>query len=406
MPDRVGGLGTGYLFGDGDYVGFTAWPGMRATISGDGWLGIAPGNQNITMRSLDFWRCENGLIRENWVLVDILDVYHQIGVDVFARMRELTHHRQVSTPNSLIITMNDFPIIDAHHHFWDLQMRSHPWLSDSIEPNFFLGDYSRLQEKNYLPEDYRTDCVGFDIRATVHVEAEWERDRQVAETDWLSKLADANDLPSVIVAHAWFHTDNSQEVLAAHASYPLVRGIRSKPVTAPTATSPRPTGPGSMQDPAWRKGLASLLDYGFSWDLRVPCWHLEEAAEVVAELPGLQVVLNHTGFPWDRSAEGLALWEQGMKALVKLPNVCVKLSEFGLKDVEWDYESNKSIVLKTIDMFGPERCMWASNFPVAGLRISYKAQLEALLEMTKDLALHERRAIFHDTAANFYRIDT
>ena len=94
MPDRIGSEGKGRLFGDGDYAGFTAWPGMRATISGDGWLGIAPANQKITMRSLDFWRCENGLIRENWVLVDIPDVYHQIGVDVFSRMRELTYDRQ------------------------------------------------------------------------------------------------------------------------------------------------------------------------------------------------------------------------------------------------------------------------------------------------------------------------
>jgi len=64
MPDRKGSLGLGNLFGDGDYVGFTAWPGMRSTISGDGWLGIAPSGQKITMRSLDFWRCEKGLIRE------------------------------------------------------------------------------------------------------------------------------------------------------------------------------------------------------------------------------------------------------------------------------------------------------------------------------------------------------
>jgi hypothetical protein len=94
MPDRAAILENGALFGDGDYVGFTAWPGMRMTISGDGWLGIAPSNQAITMRSLDFWRYENGQIRENWVLVDLLDVYNQIGVDVFSRMREMTHGRQ------------------------------------------------------------------------------------------------------------------------------------------------------------------------------------------------------------------------------------------------------------------------------------------------------------------------
>jgi len=94
MPDRAAILENGAMFGDGDYVGFTAWPGMRMTLSGDGWLGIAPSNQKITMRSLDFWRCENGQLRENWVLVDLLDVYNQIGVDILARMRELTYARQ------------------------------------------------------------------------------------------------------------------------------------------------------------------------------------------------------------------------------------------------------------------------------------------------------------------------
>lgn len=90
MPDRGRYVDeiTYHFFGDGDYVGVTGWPNMIQTITGDGWMGIAPSGQKLTMRSLDFWRCENGLIRENWVLVDLLHVYHQIGVDVLARMRE------------------------------------------------------------------------------------------------------------------------------------------------------------------------------------------------------------------------------------------------------------------------------------------------------------------------------
>ena len=94
MPDRKALLENGILFGDDAYVAFTAWPGMQATLSQDGWLGIAAANQTLTLRSLDFWRCENGMLRENWVLVDILHVYDQLGVDVFSRMRELTHARQ------------------------------------------------------------------------------------------------------------------------------------------------------------------------------------------------------------------------------------------------------------------------------------------------------------------------
>lgn len=93
LPDRRSINDDRYLFADGDYVAFTAWPGMAMTVSGDGWLGIAPANQAITLRSLDFWRCENGLIRENWVLVDILHAYKQLGVDVLARMREFNKAR-------------------------------------------------------------------------------------------------------------------------------------------------------------------------------------------------------------------------------------------------------------------------------------------------------------------------
>ncbi|WP_191600033.1 ester cyclase [Marinomonas algicola] len=93
LPNRVGDTNKGYLFADADYVGFTAWPGMGMTISQGGWLGIAPANQKITMRSLDFWRVENGYIRENWVLIDLLDVYNQIGVDVLGRMKELNKSR-------------------------------------------------------------------------------------------------------------------------------------------------------------------------------------------------------------------------------------------------------------------------------------------------------------------------
>ncbi len=94
LPDRVGDAGAGYLFGEGNYVGFTAWPGMHMTVSGDGWLGIPPVNKRITMRSLDFWRVEGNLIRENWVLVDLLHVYHQLGVDVFHRLREFNKARR------------------------------------------------------------------------------------------------------------------------------------------------------------------------------------------------------------------------------------------------------------------------------------------------------------------------
>jgi len=92
MPDRgqKNDEVTFHFFAQGNYVGVTGWPDMKQTITAGGWLGIAPAGQQVEMRSLDFWRLEDGLIRENWVLVDLLSVYDQLGVDVFARMREMT----------------------------------------------------------------------------------------------------------------------------------------------------------------------------------------------------------------------------------------------------------------------------------------------------------------------------
>jgi predicted ester cyclase len=95
MPDRgqhSDGT-THHFFGDGDYAAVTGWPNMLQTVTGDGWLGVAPAGQRISMRSLDFWRVENGRIRENWVMVDLLDAWRQLGVDIFARLRAFNKAR-------------------------------------------------------------------------------------------------------------------------------------------------------------------------------------------------------------------------------------------------------------------------------------------------------------------------
>lgn len=99
MPDRkldeTGDLFSHWI-GEGDYVCETGWPNMRLTLSDDGWMGIAPAGKEVLLRSLDFWRLEGGLIRENWVLVDLLDLYSQVGVDVLGRMREFNKSRSIS----------------------------------------------------------------------------------------------------------------------------------------------------------------------------------------------------------------------------------------------------------------------------------------------------------------------
>lgn len=107
MPDRkldaMGDL-LSHWFAEGDYVCETGWPNMRLTLSHDGWMGVAPAGKEVLLRSLDFWRLENGLIRENWVLVDLLDLYSQVGVDVLARLREFNKARnlgRISVPDGM-----------------------------------------------------------------------------------------------------------------------------------------------------------------------------------------------------------------------------------------------------------------------------------------------------------------
>lgn len=107
MPDRkldaMGDLMSHWV-AEGEYVCETGWPNMRLTLTGDGWMGIPPVGKEVLLRSLDFWRMENGLIRENWVLVDLLDLYRQIGVDVLGRMGEFNKARNIGAitlPNGM-----------------------------------------------------------------------------------------------------------------------------------------------------------------------------------------------------------------------------------------------------------------------------------------------------------------
>jgi predicted TIM-barrel fold metal-dependent hydrolase len=298
--------------------------------------------------------------------------------------------------------MTDLAIVDAHHHLWDLDVLAYPWLGDGSHAHF-LGDYSALR-RNYLPEDYRRDAARQRVIATVHVEAECDRARQVDETRWLTGIHARHGMPSAIVAHAWFDTGDTERILAAHAAFPLVRGIRSKPRTAPSPAEVRRGAPGGMGDPRWREGFALLERFGLSWDLRVPFWHLEEAAELVRDFPRIPVALNHTGFPWDRSPEGLARWRGGMRALAACPGVHVKISELGLPGRPWTLEDNQPIVRETIEIFGVDRCMFASNFPVARVHASFDLIFDSFKQMVADRPRAEQEQLFAGNALRFYRI--
>ncbi len=296
-------------------------------------------------------------------------------------------------------------ILDAHHHFWDLRAGYYPWLDDQIDEHFFLGDYAAMRLEKQLPDRYRQASAGYPVVGTVHVEAERDRNDQVGETRWLDALHQREGLPSGIVAHAWFDDPACDEILAQHrAASALVRGIRSKPVTARTPQEMRRGGPRSMQDDAWLRGFALLDEYQLSWDLRVPYWHLPEAAEVARAFPRTPIVLNHNGFPWDRSEAGIRAWRRAMESIAACQNVWLKVSELGLKDAPWTVAGNRQVVRDAIAIFGLQRCIFASNWPVCTLTVSFADLIDGLCEILHDFSDDQLDQFFYRNGAAFYRL--
>jgi predicted TIM-barrel fold metal-dependent hydrolase len=298
---------------------------------------------------------------------------------------------------------DDIPIIDPHQHFWDLSLGKHPWLRAEPPLPFRYGDTRPLRH-DYLPAEYRADVRGHRVVGTVYVETEWDPADPVGETRWVEALAAREGLPTAVVAQAWLDRDDVEEVLARQAACPLVRGIRHKPYTAPSPGAVIPGVPGSMSDARWRAGFARLAPLGLSFDLQTPWWHLEEAAALARAVPSTLIILDHTGLPADRRPEGLRGWKNAMAVLAAEPNVAVKISGLGVAGGRWTVESNREVVLRTIEIFGIERAMFASNFPVDGLVATFDAIYSGFKAIVHDFSRSDRLRLFHDNAVRLYRL--
>jgi len=301
--------------------------------------------------------------------------------------------------------MTELPIVDAHQHFWDLARNYLPWLCDPEPIPFRYGNYDALR-RNYLPEDYLRDAAGHHVVQTVYVETEWDPADPVGESRWLAEVIAASGFPHGIVAGARLDDPAVEEVLAGHAAFTRVRGIRHKPTAAAAPDRVQPGAPGSMGDPAWRRGYALLERYRLSFDLQTPWWHLAEAAALAHDFPRTQIILNHTGLPADRSAEGLAGWREAMAALAACSNVAVKISGLGQPGQPWTVAANGRVVRDTIGSFGVERCLFASNFPVDGLCASFDTIYSGFRTIVADLDPADQRRLFHDNAVRIYRLES
>jgi len=296
---------------------------------------------------------------------------------------------------------SELKLVDAHHHFWDLENLKYEWLKGPNQLKLHLaGDLTPVRH-TYTPEDLKADAKDQNLVKSVHLQAECSD--EVGEAKWLQSLADKQGFPHAIIAHADLRSPDLEALLKTYKTLPNVRGVRQLANWNRDGKSGI-SDENLLIDENWVKGLHTLGKFGYSYDLQV--WHhqLPASAKIVAGVPDVQFILNHTGMPDSRTPETYEEWKAGMKALAANPNVAAKISGLGMIDHEWTVDSIRPYVLGTIEIFGVDRCMFGSNFPIDKLLSDYNRLFNAFKEIVRDFSLQDKQKLFHDNACKFYRI--
>ena len=297
--------------------------------------------------------------------------------------------------------MKDIPIIDAHHHFWDLSLKKNPWLMSDNQIPFRYGNYKSIC-KNFLTKDYFEVSKNHNIVKTIHMETEWDPNDPIGETEWLHKLFEMTGFPNALVAQAWFDRNDIEKVLENQSKYDLTRSIRHKPKSTKNPNTKLDNIKGSLNDPVFRRGYSLLKKHKLHFDLQTPWWHLNDATQLAKDFPDTIIILNHTGLPSDRSFDGLNQWRMNLEEFSEQPNTAIKISGICVPGKKWTVKLNKEIILDVINIFGYERCMFASNFPVDSLCATFDEIYNGFKNITAGLPESEIRCLFHDNAIKYY----
>ncbi len=296
---------------------------------------------------------------------------------------------------------HDIPFLDAHIHLWDLDRLSYPWLMPPFSADGVAGSVEPIAT-TYRPEDYRAETRQWNVVGAVHVDAGAAPGNALAETRWLQSLADQAGLPQAIVAYVPLDAPDADRLIAEQAAYANVRGVRhivnwhANPFYSYTPLN-------LLADPAWERGYAALARHGLSFDLQAYPAQIDAAARIARRHPDIPVILNHAGMPLVHEPDGPSQWRSNMRKLVEVPHAAVKISGFGIINHNWTVDSIRLYVLETIEMFGTDRCMFASDFPTDRLYADLDRVLGAYHAIVAGFSDNEKRALFAENAARIYR---
>lgn len=292
------------------------------------------------------------------------------------------------------------PIIDAHHHIW--HQADQPWLQGPTVPRIF-GAYDSIK-RDYPVEEFKADLAGTGVVKSVYVQTNWLPARAVEEVAWVQSEADRAGWPHAIVGFVDMQADDAPQVMQAQSRCPLMRGVRQQLHWHEKELYRFAPRPDMMNTAGFRKNMAYLADYGWSFDLQVFAPQMADAAALAAAFPATPFILLHAGMLEDLSPQGRAAWREGMKRLAAQPNVSTKFSGLGTFIRRNDPQHIADIVGATVELFCADRCMWGSNFPVEKIWTDYAAIVAAIRAAVAGFDKTARAAILHDTAARVYRL--
>lgn len=303
---------------------------------------------------------------------------------------------------SSVTPLQSVPIIDAHHHLWAFGQHRYPWL-ESDEPSI-ISDRRSLR-RPYLAADYRRDAATLDVVGTVHLDGGFDPDDPVGETRMVQSIAERDGFPDAIVAQVALDRPDAARLIRAHlAASPLVRGIRHIVAWHPDPVLSYVDRPDRLRDPDWLQGFGLLGPLGLSFDLQVYPSQMADAAALARANPETSIILDQAGMPLFRSDGDRRTWADGLARLAQEPNVSIKLSGFGMCRHPISVDAIRPLVQHALRVFGPERAMFASNFPVDGLFSSLAGLYAAYDGSVADRPEPDRRMLFAGTAARTYRL--